>query len=48
MTRTLLTAIFLTLLSQTAWAHKCVLGAEQGGEMFTITASAHVGSVGTL
>ena len=25
MTRTLLTAIFLILFSQTAWAHKCVL-----------------------
>ena len=33
MTRTLLTAIFLTLLSQTAWAHKCVLNGNTAAEI---------------
>jgi hypothetical protein len=33
MTRTLLTAIFLTLFSQTAWAHKCVLNGNTAAEI---------------
>ena len=33
MTRTLLTAIFLTLFSQTAWAHKCVLSGNTAAEI---------------
>jgi hypothetical protein len=32
-TRTPLTAIFLTLLSQTAWAHKCVLSGNTAAEI---------------
>ena len=33
MTRTLLTAIFLTLFSHTAWAHKCVLSGNTAAEI---------------
>ncbi|MDB0016367.1 hypothetical protein N9E28_02330 [Alphaproteobacteria bacterium] len=33
MTRTLLTAIFLTLFSQSAWAHKCVLSGNTAAEI---------------
>ena len=33
MTRTLLTAIFLILFSQTAWAHKCVLSGSAAAEI---------------
>ncbi len=33
MTRTLLTAIFLTLFSQTAWAHKCLLSGNTAAEI---------------
>ena len=33
MTRALLTAIFLTLFSQTAWAHKCVLSGNTAAEI---------------
>ena len=35
MTRTLLTAVFLTLFSQTAWAHKCVLSGSTPAEITT-------------
>ena len=33
MTRTLLIAIFLTLVSHTAWAHKCVLNGNTAAEI---------------
>ena len=33
MTRTLCTAIFPTLFSQTAWAHKCVLSGNTAAEI---------------
>ena len=33
MTRTLLTAIFLTLFSHTAWAHKCILNGNTAAEI---------------
>ena len=33
MTRIILTAIFLTLFSQTAWAHKCVLNGNTAAEI---------------
>ena len=33
MTRTILTFIFLTLFSQTAWAHKCVLNGNTAAEI---------------
>lgn len=33
MTRTLLTTIFLTLFSQAAWAHKCVLSGNTAAEI---------------
>ena len=33
MTRTLLTAIFIALFSQTAWAHQCVLSGNTAAEI---------------
>ena len=33
MTRTLLTAIFLTLFGQTAWAHECALSGNTAAEI---------------